>query len=270
MTNYSILIDCPDEYLDILELFFIFLEANWKDRKAHIYISTQESEISHPENVTFIKCGFNKNSIERSIIAINSIKEDYILTLCCDNYPAKIVDDYEISNLVNYMKNTSAKYIQIWRLKNKEQRKYPTNYKGLYFCNKKARYSRSLMANIWDKKEYLRVFSNLNQNGWAVEGMWLKECLENKPGYIKDYYYCNTDPIKILHTVSKGCWIRSSYRKMKKIGIKKGLLSKRKKLSLWNSLKYCISMYLFNHVSSKTFFNIKRINRRNKSFATKY
>ncbi len=270
MINYSILIDCPDEYLDILNLFFIFLEKNWSTHKAHIYVTTQEGEITHPNNISFIKCGRNKNSVERSLVAAKIIKEEFILTLGCDNYPIDTVNDDYIDELIEYMKVNNAKYVQIWKMKNKEHRKYKTDFEGLYSCNKKARYSKSLMANIWDKEEFLSLFSNINKNGWAIEGMWLKECYENEPGFFENYYYCDTDPIHILHAVSKGCWIRSSYAKMRKLGITKELLSNRKKLSLGSTAKFNLSMFLFNHLSSKSFFRLKRMSGKNKSYTTNY
>lgn len=270
MINYSILIDCPDEYLDILRIFFIFLEKNWRDRKARIFVSTQESEIPHPDNVTFIKCGLDKNSVERSLFSIKRIKEPYIVTLVCDNYPICRVNESEIEDLVNFMELNNAKYIQIWKMNNKEHRKYKANHNGLFFCNKKARYSKSLMANIWRKEEFLKLFFNTKANGWTIEGMWLKECFENSPGYYKDYYYCNTDPIHILHAVSKGYWIRSAYHKMRKMGISKELLASRRKLPLKLSIKFILSMFLFNHISSKSFFKLKKISGRKKTFTTDY
>ena len=270
MINYSILIDCPDEYLDILNIFFIYIGKNWKSRAATIYVTTQEAEITHPDNVRFIKCGTKKNSIERSLVALGYIQDDYFLTLGCDNYPILPVNELYIESLLSFMAKEGIRYTQIWKMHNKEHRKYKTSYQGLYFCNKKARYSRSLMANIWKREEYLKVFSNTDKNGWDIEGMWLKECFESKPGFFDDYCYYDLDPIHILHAVSKGCWIRSAYRKMKKNGISTELLNNRKKLSFTQSLKYELSMFLFNHLSSKAFFQLKRLTNKKKTYTTNY
>lgn len=270
MNNYSILIDCPDCYLDILRVFFVFLSKNWKNRKSHIYISTQESDIEHPDNISFIKCGKNKSCIERSLVAMDYIQEKYIITVDCDDFIFKEVDDSIFDELVKFMHINKAKCIQIWKLKNKEHRKYKTDFPGLYKCNKKARYSRSLMANIWEKEAYRSLFKNAKTDGWKVEGMWLKECYESEPGYIDDFFYYDLDPLNILHSVSKGCWIRNSYRKIIKHGIPKEMLSQRKKLGIGLSIKFTISMFLLNHLSSKSFLKLKKLFGRNKNYATDY
>lgn len=270
MNNYTILIDCPDVYLDILKVFFIFLNKNWKTRTCPIYISTQEHEIAHPDNVFFIKCGADKNCTERSIIAANQIDTKYIITIDCDDFISKAVDDSQIEQLIKYMDINGIKYVQIWRLKNKEQRKYKTDFNGLYYCNKKARYSRSLMANIWNKTEYIDLFNSSGLDGWSIEALWLKECYESEPGYYQEYCYYELDPLHILHAVSKGCWIRKAYRKIIKSGVSKDMLSARKKLGLKFTIKFNISMFLFNHVSSKTFLRIKRIGGNNKNYTTNY
>lgn len=81
MHKYAIIIDCPDEYLDILQIFFIFLNKNWKDRTSTIYVTTETKEIDCPKNVVFIKCGKGKNSIQRSKCALANIIDDYVMIL---------------------------------------------------------------------------------------------------------------------------------------------------------------------------------------------
>ena len=270
MHNYSLLIDCPDSYLDILRVFFCFLEKNWKTRNCTIYVSTQSKEIEHPDNVVFIKCGENKNCTERSLLALDYIQTKYIITIDCDDFIYYSVNNQRIDDLVDFMNSNNIKYVQIWRLKNKEPRKYKTAFKGLYFCNKKARYSKSLMANIWNKDEYINLFSSSKLDGWTLEGKWLKECFESEPGFYNDYCYCDYDPLNILHAVSKGCWIRKAYRKIIKAGIDKTMLSERKKLGFFYTFKFNLSMFLFNHVSSKTFLRIKRLSGNKEKYTTNY
>ena len=64
--NIPIIVDCPDCYLDILNVFFIFISKNWPDRDNKIYVTTQKEVIEAPDNVEFVKCGCDANSIGRN------------------------------------------------------------------------------------------------------------------------------------------------------------------------------------------------------------
>lgn len=256
---YTILVDCPDCYLDVLKIFLTLLEENWPHRKCRVCVSTQSKIVDGFDNIDFIKCGENRNSIQRSVFVMQTIDSEYVLTLNSDNFITKRVDNEEIQKLINFMRLNEVDYLQIWKLKNREQRKYKTAVNDIYYCNKKARYSKSLMANIWNKNAYLNLFSTVNSDGWTIEGQWLKECLDSQPGYDDNYCYCNSDPLAILHGVSKGCWIRKAYRKLRKLGFNKSDFSSRKKLSLNTTFKQNISMFVLNHFSSKMFLKFKHL-----------
>ncbi|MBQ6921203.1 MAG: hypothetical protein IJQ72_04820 [Bacilli bacterium] len=259
MIDYSIIIDCPDEYLDILNVFFIFCEKNWPTRKSKIFITSQNDEIKAPNNVEFVKCGKGLNSIQRTKEALKLIKTKYILIIDCDDIISKKVDDKSIDDMLIYAEKNKLSYIQVWSLKNREQRKYKTGFKGLYYCNKKARYSRSLMANFWDVEEFLNVFSSDTDDGWTVEGKWLKEAQTETIGHYDNYCYYDLDPFNIVHAVSKGKWIRKAYRFFVKNKIEKDLLAKRDKLSLKLTIKYNVGMFFYRHISSKTYLRFKKI-----------
>ena len=270
MIDYSIIIDCPDEYLDILNIFFIFCEKNWPNRKNTIFVTSQNEEIPAPNNVIFVKCGLGKNSIQRTKEALKIINSKHVLIIDCDDFIGKTINYESINNMLEFASKNDIKYIQIWNLGNKEQKKYKTGFDGLYYCNKKARYSRSLMANFWLKEEFLNVFSSDSDDGWTVEGKWLRQVQEEKEGYYDSYCYCDTDPLHIVHAVSKGRWIRKAYRFMRKNKIDKNLLSKRKKLSLKLSIKHSIGMFFFRHVSSKTFMKFKGASKKVIKTTTEY
>lgn len=268
--SYSLLIDCPDCYLDILSIFLFFLDKNWKDRICTVYVSTQTKDILCPKNVKFIKCGENKNSIERSVIAMNKINTKYVALLNSDDFFIRPISNERIQELIDFMLFKNIEYLQVWKLKNKEHRLYKTEFDGVYYCNKKARYSKSLMANIWERKSYINLFSSVNLDGWKIEGLWLKECLESEPGYDENYCYCDNDPFSILHAVSKGCWIRKAYRKLRRQGFSKKDLSSRKKLSVALTIKQNISMFLLNNFSSKTFLKLKTFSKKQTYNTTNY
>ena len=259
MNKYSVLIDCPDEYLDILTIFFKFLELNWLKRINTIYITTNTQTIEAPENVIFIKCGSGNNSIERSRIAISQIKERYIVILDCDCFISKQVDENEINALIEYMTKKNIKYIKLWKSKNREQKKYKTGCNNLYYCNKKARYSKSLMANIWEKDEYLNKVVDLKMDGWQIEAKWLRESKESLDGFYGDYLFYSNDPLHILHSISKGMWIRKSFRKCVRTGMIDKKTNSRKLVPLRQTFKNNISLFLYNHLSSKMVYRLKKI-----------
>ena len=132
MNNFSIIVDCPDSYLDILKVFFLFLSKNWPDRKNTIYVTTQNETIDSPENVVFVKCGDNLNSIGRAKEAIKLIKDDFFLTLDCDDYISSPVDNSVLETIVDYMSVNELRYVRLWETKNREQKKYKTDLKNLY------------------------------------------------------------------------------------------------------------------------------------------
>lgn len=271
MNNCPIIVDCPDEYLDILNVFFIFLSKNWPTRTNKIFVVTQEETIDCPENVEFVKCGKNLNSIQRTKQAIKLIDDDYFLIINCDDFICSPIDDDLIQKIVDHMKNNKVDYIRIWETPNKEHKKYPTQFdKKIFYCNKKARHSKSLMANFWSKKEYLSVFNDDKSDGWTVESNWLKEVFDSKDGYFENYCYYEKNPFHILHAVSKGKWIRKAYRKIIRSGIDKKLLSKREKLPIKTTLKMNIAYFLYDHMSSKSFYKFKKLFNRKKKFVSEY
>ena len=271
MPSYSIIVDCPDSYLDILNIFFIFIEKNWKNRTSKIYITTQEESIDCPSNVEFVKCGDDLNSIERTKVAINKISDDYIFVLDCDDFIFKPIDNNRINDLVTFMEGNNISYLRLWETKNIEQKKYKTSDKHIFYCNKKARYSKSLMANIWRKSEFLKIFKSKQDDGWSIERKWLEEVYFNDKGFYEGYCYCDKNPLNILHAVAKGKWIRKTYKKVIKSGISKDLLSKRGKLDLKANLKYSFGMFLFDYLPSSVFLFFKRLlSPKGKRFVTKY
>lgn len=270
MNNYSIIVDCPDEYLDILRVFFFFVDKNWKNRTQRIFITSQNEEIEHPDNVEFVKCGLGNNSIQRTKKALEIIDTKYVLIIQCDDFIGKPIDEKKIADMLQFADRNGYVYVRVWETKNCEQRKYKTGFKDLYFCNKKARYSKCLMANFWDKNEYLKLFSDDKTDGWNVEGQWLKDTLTETKGYFKDYCYFAKNPFNIVHAVSKGKWLKKAYKFALKNGVDKKMLSNREILPFKSSLKFTISMFLYDHLPSSIFYLIKKIFRNSKNYTTKY
>lgn len=270
MIDYSIIIDCPDSYLDILRVFFIFLDRNWKTRTHKIFITSQNEEIEHPTNVEFVKCGQGLNSIQRSKKALELIDTNYVLFIDCDDFIGKPILNSNIDNMLEYASINEIKYIRVWKTKNREHRKYKTEYKKLYFCNRRARYSKSLMANFWQKQEYLEVFKSDEADGWSVEGEWLKQTHFENKGYYDSYCYFDVDPFHIVHAVSKGKWIKKAYKFAQHNGISKDLLSSREKLPFKISFKQSISTFLMNHFPSSFCYRLKRVFGKKVDFTSNY
>lgn len=264
MNSFAVLVDCPDSYFDILEVFFACLNRHWPERKATIYVTTNEKDIKSLENTVFIKCGNNLNSIERSKIALNSIKESYLLILDCDCFFFGDISEDYLNYLVAEMKNNRFNYVRLWKTPNKEQKKYKTQTPSLYFCNKKARYSKCLMANLWKKETYLEEVVSSGEDGWSIESKWLAESKNETEGFFENHCYCDSDPLHILHGILKGRWIRKALRKLLKFGFIKKEDIVRKKVSIGQTFKYNCSMFLMNHISSKTVYKLKKIIGRNK------
>ena len=258
MHNYSILIDCPDSYSDILDIFLKYLNKNWSDCPAKIFITTNFYKIDNLKNIQFVKCGEGLNSIQRSAVALKEIKDEYILILDCDCFISKKVDNNEIDSIIKFAKDYGIKYVRVWKTKNKEQIKYPSSCDGFYFCNKKARYSKSLMANIWKKTEYEDVVVGTGLDGWKIESKWLDDTKTDSPGFSPTYCYYANDPLHILHSVYKGKWIRKAYRIIKKHFALTEQAKNRGTMSIKQTIKVNVSCFFKNHFSSKTINRIKK------------
>lgn len=259
MLDYSILVDCPDSYFDLLQVFLTYLSINWPSSLDKLYVTTNNNDISSYKTVRFVKCGYNLNSIQRSKMALEIIKTKFVIIMDCDCFVSKIVDDNEINDLIEYMSEKEIGYVKLWKSKNKEQKKCKTDFAKLYYCNPNARYSKSLMANIWTKKAYFDNVVNLNVDGWSVEKMWLDDSANQHSNYDSLFCYYDNDPLHILHGVSKGKWIRGSLKKVIKSGIilKKNIC--REKCSITETIKQNISIFCNNNFSSKTIRNLKKV-----------
>ena len=192
------------------------------------------------------------------------------MILDCDDIIGKSVNCNSINSLLEYSFENGIEYIRVWRTKNREHKKYKTDYDGLFFCNKKARYSKSLMANFWRKNEYLKVFESDTFDGWSVEGEWLKEAYNETKGRYNNYAYYSKDPFHIVHSVRKGKWIRKAYSFFKKNGVPSELISCREKLSLKETFKFSLSTFFVDHFPSRFCYFVKKLTKHSIKYTTEY
>lgn len=192
------------------------------------------------------------------------------MILDCDDFISKAVSNNEIDSLLTYCYENEIKYVRLYKRHNKELRKYKTTLKHLYYCNKKARYCRSLMANIWHKEEYLKLIENDNIDGWEIEKQWLNEALTSKKGCFKDYCYYSNNPLHIVHAVAKGKWIRSAYRFARRNGIPKDMLSQRLRISIPATIKNTLSYMATGILPSWLCFKIKKLTSKIINYKSNY
>lgn len=268
----SFLIDCPDSYLDILAVFFIFLEKNFEDKDYTFFITTESKEIPVPKgfDIRFVKCGFGYNSLERASICLKQISVPFIIVVDCDCFFSKKIDCDLLDKLLDIIVQKKLSYVRLWQTKNKEQRKYQADYPNLYYCNYKARYSKSLMANIWKKESFQTDVINLNMDGWSIEDKWLKDSFFGEKGYCDKYCYYDLDIFNILHGIYKGKWIRGAYRKIIRFDIDPKMLSFRNRVSKKESIKIFLSNFTYKHFSSRTILKMKKIFSRKIKFKSEY
>lgn len=269
--NYCVLIDCPDEYTDVLSIFLNFMTRNWADEDLLFYVAGETQDISDlPSNISLIKCGKDLNYMARTRETIKHINEDYIIVINCDCIPFKKVDTKELDSVVEHAIANNIRYISIWKSKNREQRKYKTDFKDLYYCNLKARYSKSMMANIWQKKAFEEDVLNSKLDTWGVEAKWLYECTSATDKYAPYYCYLNSNPVNILHLVYQGQWIRGSYSKIKKRCPDAFSQTKRSKVSKTKTIKLIVSGFFNSFIPSSLVWKIKSIFKKKVSFKSDY
>ena len=209
-----LLTDSPDSYLDIFNVFYTLFKRNWPDCPYEFYLTVEESNVSY-DGINIVKCGVGKNQIERLLFAIKNISADFVVLFDEDIFFSKKIHNKDIQIIPDIMSENGFVY---WRLAPfPKQRIIPVkNHSYLSYVDAKKRYGKSLMFQVFEKKYLIELFDKEKQTGWDIENNWVIESLKTKEKYFSNFVIDTRDLFGMIHGISKGKWIRSSLRKLKK------------------------------------------------------
>lgn len=251
-----LLTDSPDSYLDIFDVFYQMFRKYWADCPFPFYLTVENSN-NHYDGINVIKCGKGMNQIQRLVHALKSINAEYIILFDEDIIFSKHINNRDIERIPKVMEDFNLVYYRLAPFP--KQRKISLNgYNYLSYIDTKKKYGKSLMFQIIKKDYLMNLFQEGKCTGWDIENNWVKESLLSKEKKFIDFVIDSRDLFGMIHGVSKGKWIRSSVKRLKRSGCIVDL-SKRPQQSIKESIKNNIGSLVVRFFSNRFIHKIKKI-----------
>lgn len=229
--DLSIVLAEPDSYKDIVELYISCLKQNWKDCPYPIYWANQSEKLDD-EDVHVLNVGGDPQYLcGRLLATINCVKTKYILFSVADMILTKPVKTKEINVILNYLDKVGGKYCLLKRSTRLRMKADPI-HTHFYHINANKPYNVGLTFGIFES-DYLRnLIKDPRWTGWQFEEYCLQ--LAHQAKNDKSYYY-DKNIGDVVHLISKGKFIPSAKRKIKRCGIDVSSLH-RETLSWYESI----------------------------------
>ena len=214
--DFAMLVVTCDAYSDLVKTFFDLQKKfmPWFDN--NIYL-VNETIVFDFDNVKQIHVGKDVNWSRKVEIALNDIKETYLLFMLEDYFIGKNVKIEHIENAIKIMHDNNLKYYKITAIpKIKKKSKY-ANYLSSIPSN--VRYGVNLQAAIFSKEFLKEIVSGVDRNAWKTETDLLKKVTKK---YERDLDGCVLDTRNIIDVhngVIKGKYVPSTIKFFKKQGI---------------------------------------------------
>jgi hypothetical protein len=234
--NYAILVLSCDKYCDTWFPFFSSMTFFWGDNKSKTYLVTNHLEYKgNINNLSTIKTGDEISWSAKIRIALESIKEEYILVLLDDYFLIDRVNVGVIDDLYSSVKHFNVDYLSLVPSQKKSSFK-----NNISIISSKNLYGKTLQPAIW-KKEYFRLclFED-DFSAWEFE---------NRQKYDSKQLVCgidcctNTRILSFVNGVLQGKWYPDSIKKLSNKGIRFDLHT-RKLLPFNLVIKYKFRVFL--------------------------
>ena len=216
----AIVVQSCDKYYDLWDPFYKMFFKYWSDCPFPIYHVSESKTYDHQSVKPFIT-GMDVEWSGRLKMALNEIKEPYVLLLLDDYILIKKVNNEKIENCIRTLEETKAALLRLVPVPG------PTmdyaDYENIGLIDKKKEYSISTQATIWDTK-VLQDFLIDSETVWDFELKGTERAdsiLKNFLGIKKqkginriesgDYPYTY-----ICTAVYKGKWMREAIKYLKK------------------------------------------------------
>jgi len=238
--NMSILVLSFDAYSDIWEAFFETKKKYWKECS---YKTRLVSNYEIYPEVDTICVGKETCWSERTLKALEHVKEPYVMLLLEDYLFASDVDESSIDQALDYMIENDAKYMRIVTIPVSRHKSIDdTPYVPIY---ENEEYGVNLQASIW-RVDYLREsVKNFCGSPWDFEVGFLSKAMTAESIPMSGCYAVKTDLINIKNGVLKGKWFPSVLKFYSRKGMNFNW-ARRGRLSVYEELSYNVRVGLKN------------------------
>lgn len=200
MSKVAIFIDSFDGYSDIWPTFFKIFDKYWGKCHYNKYLVTNEKSYSY-KGLKLIKTGPEKNWFDRTLKALEQVKEDYIIFMLEDYFVSKFYNSDIINLIIERMQNENIYYYQLSgnsKLEKEQQ-----------FIQQKLEYPISLQLTIWHKEEFKKSVQEAYNNGaktpWEFEKYFIDKFKDEK-NCPKGVAYDTRDVMGYKNGVIQGKW----------------------------------------------------------------
>lgn len=243
MKSLAILGVFYDGYKDTWEDFFNLFNKNWKSCPYPKYVVNNSCNINK-DGFTIINAGENAEFSKKIQVAIQTIKEDYVLVLLEDFVLGKEIKSDPLIEIMGSIEKLDADYyvMPICEFNKSYRSSKKALGKNVFFLDNKDGYTLNCQPSIW-KKDFLgERIGKLNFNAWVFEGVYRLDCDKRKPNYLEKCFCDKREPLNLVHTIVQGKIIPSAYKAL----VKKGYVLKcsRQQLTFWENLKRKVRLQL--------------------------
>lgn len=217
-----IILPTYSNYLDVCFCFLELLEKKWENHpKVILSIIGDNKSI---KNYDFI---YNEKgtSLPKAIYnATKKYKADYYFCLLGDAFITENINQQFVERLLSIMTEKKINYCSLLPVKSSLQ---PKKNRDIFnYIKYQDRYSHNFIAFIASEKFIQEEFSN-NITDFEFELKYLKIANEMLKGYFDDRIILNRNYMNINHGISKGKWIRKTYKMLLKQNLDKPLPNRR-------------------------------------------
>lgn len=213
----TILIPGHDKNIEILNLFLKQLRANWPDCACEIIWSNNQIKSIDYDNVIVYNNGVDSSFSDRLIAGLNLVKTEYVFICLEDFIITNHVNSRTLVDILDTMKRKDIMHSKLIKIKHrKSMRLLEEGNDYIFVLDRNTPYGLCINFSIYNTNFIKSLIQQKGLNGWEVENLLLRYTnLKGNPNVI----YCDNDLFGIIHLIQKGRLIRTSYKKLQKLGV---------------------------------------------------
>lgn len=219
-SKLAILIVGFDGYNCLWTPFFELFKKNWPDCPYKIYLVTNILEPEY-ENVKVITTSEKFQWSLKVREALLNIDEEYIYMLLEDFFICYPVHTDDVEKLFSYIINNDILYVKTPYKGVKERKKRHFRGQNQYYeIMENEKYGISLLPGIWKKSFLLDLIGDKDYNPWKFEWDRIKESRQKEYKAFNNCFTYSENLLNIYNGVIQGKYVRDTYRRIEKQGIK--------------------------------------------------
>lgn len=229
----TLMIHSCDKFSDLWDSHVQLLNQNWDDRNIDTLLVTDKETKKSYNDIYVLSAGIGMELPDRTSIALQYIKTEYILVTLDDYFLTKKISTEKIEDLISIMDKEKLDYMRLFPIPNSREKM--RGYKSLYNIDLNGNYKINLYPGLW-RKSFIEKTLKESLNAWQYEVSLTKtardvgaKCAMSKG---KEF--------EILDVVRKGQLLHKANRYLKKHNLYNG---SRTVISLRQEIKLDIMFY---------------------------